>query len=234
VSVLAYVLASDDRLSGRILEWRPPRWVRVWMLTATRLGDGWLWLATAALLVVSGNRGLQVLSAGAVSAGVANALLGCVKRRVRRARPCERAKPRHFDVDPLAWFPSDRFSFPSGHALNSFAIGSVIALAFPFAAVPVLVLAASVAASRVVPRCSMAVKILWQPPLVPEERKKAQWENIIRFELGEGIDGLDVSLRFAEERLRWQLDTVGAPPDYAAVYRGRLVDALRAAGKPVE
>jgi hypothetical protein len=80
----------------------------------------------------------------------------------------------------------------------------------------------------------MAVKILWQPPLVPEERKKAQWENIIRFELGEGIEGLDVSLRFAEERLRWQLDTAAASPDYAAVYRGRLVDALRAAGKPVE
>jgi hypothetical protein len=80
----------------------------------------------------------------------------------------------------------------------------------------------------------MAVKILWQPPLVPEERKKAQWENIIRFEVGEGIDGLDVSLRFAEERLRWQLDTASASPAYAAAYRGRLVDALRAAGKPVE
>jgi len=83
----------------------------------------------------------------------------------------------------------------------------------------------------------MAVKILWQPPLVPEERKKAQWENIIRFELGEGVDGLDVSLRFAEESLRWKLDTSSprsAPPDYAAACRGRLVDALRAAGKPVE
>ena len=80
----------------------------------------------------------------------------------------------------------------------------------------------------------MAVKILWQPPLVPEERKKAQWENIIRFELGDGIEGFDVSLRFAEERLRWQLDTAGAPPNNAAAYRGRLVDALRAAGKPVE
>jgi hypothetical protein len=80
----------------------------------------------------------------------------------------------------------------------------------------------------------MAVKILWQPPLVPEERKKAQWENIIRFELGEGIDGLDVSLRFAEERLRWKLDTTASSPDCAAAYRGRLVEALRAAGKPVE
>jgi undecaprenyl-diphosphatase len=150
VSVLAYVLASDDRLSGRVLAWRPPRWVRVWMLTATRLGDGWLWLAAAALLLASGRRGLEVLSAGAVAAGVANALLLCLKKRVRRARPCERPQPRHFEVHPLGWFPSDRFSFPSGHALNAFAIGSVIALAIPIAAAPILALAGSVAASRVV------------------------------------------------------------------------------------
>jgi len=150
VSVLAYVLASDDRLSGRILEWRPPRWVRVWMLAATRLGDGWLWVATAVLLTASGSRGFQVLSAAAVSAAIANVLLVCVKRRVRRARPCERAKARNFDVDPLCWFPSDRFSFPSGHALNAFAIGSVVAFAFPLVAVPALAVAASVAASRVV------------------------------------------------------------------------------------
>ena len=150
MSVLAYVLASDDRLSGRVLDWRPPRWVRVWMLTASRLGDGWLWLAAALILLASGSRGLQVLLAGAVSAGLANVLLVWVKANVRRARPCERAKPGHFDVDPLVWFASDRFSFPSGHALNAFAIGSVIALAFPLAAVPALALAASVAASRVV------------------------------------------------------------------------------------
>ena len=150
MSVLGYVLASDDRLSGRLVEWRPPRWVRVWMLTATRLGDGWLWLATALLLAASGDRGLRVLSAVALSAGFANALLVCVKGRFRRPRPSERAKARHFDVGPLVWFPSDRFSFPSGHALNAFAIGSVVALAFPFAALPVLAVAGSVAASRVV------------------------------------------------------------------------------------
>jgi undecaprenyl-diphosphatase len=150
VSVLALVAASDDRLSGRILAWRPRRWVRVWMLTASRLGDGWLWLATAVLLAAGGSRGLRVLSAGAVSAALANVFLLCVKRRIRRPRPCERARPRDFDVDPLAWFPSDRFSFPSGHALNAFAIGSVVALAFPLAALPVLAVASSVAASRVV------------------------------------------------------------------------------------
>jgi undecaprenyl-diphosphatase len=150
MSVLAYVLASDDRLSGRLIEWRPPRLVRLWMLYATRLADGWLWPVTALVLATSGSRGWRVLAGGAVSAGLANVLQMLVKGRVRRPRPCARARARHFDVVPLAWFPSDRFSFPSGHALNAFAIGSVIALAFPVVAAPVFVAASSVAASRVV------------------------------------------------------------------------------------
>jgi hypothetical protein len=73
----------------------------------------------------------------------------------------------------------------------------------------------------------MAVKIEWQPPVVPEERKRAQWEKIIRYELGDVEDPLDVSLRFEEESLRWRVDSL------APQFRGRLVDALRAAGKPV-
>ena len=150
MSVLAYVLASDDRLSNRMLTWRPPRWVRLWMLTATRLGDGWIWLAAAAALPASGKRGLSVLGAGAVAAAIANTALVLLKRGIRRVRPCARAKPLSFRVDPLSWFPSDRFSFPSGHALNSFAIGSVVALAFPTVAAPVLALAVSIASSRVV------------------------------------------------------------------------------------
>jgi hypothetical protein len=83
----------------------------------------------------------------------------------------------------------------------------------------------------------MPVKILWHPPLVPEERKKAQWESIIRFELGERVEALDVSLRFAEERQRWQVQTSDAearPRDSGPTYRSRLVNALRAAGKPVD
>ena len=82
----------------------------------------------------------------------------------------------------------------------------------------------------------MAVKIQWQPPLVLEERKMAQWENIIRAELGEIEDPLDVSLRFEEEGLRWRVDTLAERPSgaqWAAVTRGRVVDALRAHGKPV-
>lgn len=79
----------------------------------------------------------------------------------------------------------------------------------------------------------MALKILWLSPLVPEERKKAQWENIIRFELGEGVEGIDVTLNYAAERHRWRVDA-GPDPQSAATYRTRLVEALRAAGKPAE
>jgi undecaprenyl-diphosphatase len=150
MSVIAQVLASDDRLLGRVLEWKAPRWVRLWMVTATRLGDGWVWLAAAPLLLAAGGRGVRALGAGVVSAVIANVVLVCVKRRVRRARPCERVFSPGWDVSPLGWFPPDRFSFPSGHALNAFAIGSVLALAFPAVAPLVLVVATSVAASRVV------------------------------------------------------------------------------------
>jgi undecaprenyl-diphosphatase len=150
VSVLAQVLASDDRLLGRVLEWKAPRWVRLWMITASRLGDGWVWLAAAPLLLAAGARGVRALGAGVVAAVIANAVMVCVKRRVRRTRPCERVFSPSWDVSPLGWFPSDRFSFPSGHALNAFAIGSVLALAFPAVAPLVLVVAMNVAASRVV------------------------------------------------------------------------------------
>ena len=82
----------------------------------------------------------------------------------------------------------------------------------------------------------MAVKIQWQPPLVLEERKKAQWEKIIRYELGEVEDPLNVSLRFEEDSLRWKVE---AQPVRSSGVRGtaptrdRVVHALRAAGKPV-
>jgi undecaprenyl-diphosphatase len=152
MSVFGYVEASDFRISGRLLEWRPPRWFRVFMIWATRAGDGWLWLAVGLALAAGGTDGHRVLAAAAVAAGVANTVQVLAKRRFRRTRPCDsdRVGRGPYDVKPLGHFPSDRYSFPSGHALNAFAIGSVIALAFPALAVPVLLAAASVAASRVV------------------------------------------------------------------------------------
>ena len=73
----------------------------------------------------------------------------------------------------------------------------------------------------------MAVKILWSPAVCPEERKRAQWEHIIRFEVGDDSADLVVSLRLEQEQSRWQIETP------VEARRERIVQALRAAGKPV-
>jgi undecaprenyl-diphosphatase len=148
--VFGYLSDSDFRLSDRLRVWRPPRFVRIWMLWATRLGDGWLWLSIGLFLLTWGGHAHRVLAAAAVSTAVANAVLVLLKRCVRRARPCDYGPNPFFEVRPLGYFPSDRFSFPSGHALNAFAINTVVALQYPVAAPVLGLVAASVAASRVV------------------------------------------------------------------------------------
>ena len=149
MSVLAHLAASDFRLSGRLLAWTPPHWFRIWMVSANRVADGWLWGAVALLLVSAGTQGHRVLAGAALSAGLANIALVLLKDRVRRPRPCDGALPRTVKA-PRPYFPSDRYSFPSGHAVNAFAVGSVLLLSFPVLAGVVLAVALSVAASRVV------------------------------------------------------------------------------------
>jgi undecaprenyl-diphosphatase len=148
-ALLTLVNESDFRVNHRLVGWRPPRWFRLWMITATRLGDGWLWLITGLLLVASGGHGLDVLRAAAAATAAANALLVPLKRRFRRPRPCEREPNPHFASAYRPQFRGDSFSFPSGHSLNAFAVGTVVALAFPALAPIAFLIAASVAASRV-------------------------------------------------------------------------------------
>jgi undecaprenyl-diphosphatase len=149
MNVLAYVNDSDLRISGRVWAWRPPRWLRLWMLWATRLGDGWLWAGLGLLLLAAGGEGYRLLASGTIAAGLSNLLLIPLKRRVRRRRPSEAGQHPLYDVRPLGWVAADRFSFPSGHAMNAFAIASAIGLGLPALLLPLALIAASVSASRV-------------------------------------------------------------------------------------
>lgn len=144
--VLAYVNDSDLRVSGRLRAWKPPRWLRIWMVTATRLGDGWAWLAIAGLLAAGGGPHHRALAVGAAAASVASSALVLLKRRFRRPRPCDLAPHPSFGEIKAP----DRFSFPSGHAMNAFAINTALALQYPLLAPLLGVVAASIAASRVV------------------------------------------------------------------------------------
>jgi undecaprenyl-diphosphatase len=111
------------------------------MRWATRLADGWLWLCLAVTLLAAGGPSLRALAAA-----VNNVLLVVLKRRFRRPRPC--------DVCPHPLFadvkPPDPFSFPSGHSMNAFAVCTVLLVHFPLMAPLLAIVAASVAASRVV------------------------------------------------------------------------------------
>src|SRR5580704_12117048 len=72
-AIVGFGQQTDHRLMVRVNHWRAPRWLRLWMLAATRGGDGWLWYATGAMVALFGgrNRWAAVLSAAlAVSVGI--------------------------------------------------------------------------------------------------------------------------------------------------------------------
>lgn len=147
--VIHYLAESDRRICCRLAGWAPPRAMLRWMLFSTRLGDGWLWAMVALALLLGGPSQWPRLFACAVSAALANVLVVTLKGRVRRARPAGRPANCFFGGLDRGW-NFDEFSFPSGHALNAFALATTLGLAVPVLWPPLLVLAASIAASRVV------------------------------------------------------------------------------------
>jgi undecaprenyl-diphosphatase len=136
----------DHRIMRRVNRWRAPRWIRWWMLLATRAGDGWLWGAIAIALLFSSDpmRFRAVEAAGfAVAAGILIFLK--VKGVVCRVRPR--------DLEPHCWaniVTRDRFSFPSGHSTTAFAVALSLGSFYPEAMALLLLLATMVALSRVV------------------------------------------------------------------------------------
>ena len=132
------VAHSDDWVSGRIHGWRPPRWVQVWMVASTRLGDGWVWLV---MVVLAPSR--APLAETMVAIVTVNTAQVALKRAFRRARPS----------GPVSWWDihaPDQFSFPSGHTMNAFAVATLVTVHVPMAAPLAFAVAASVGASRVV------------------------------------------------------------------------------------
>jgi len=138
--------APDHFLMHRLNRWRPPRWIRVWMLAASRAGDGWLWWCCGFAVLVSRDAlRLQAIGAGSLAVLTGIFSFKALKRAVGRRRPCA--------LEPHCWaslLPPDQFSFPSGHSITAFAVAFSLGTFYP-AALPVLVFcAASVAISRMV------------------------------------------------------------------------------------
>ncbi len=45
-TMLQFIASRDHRLMRKVNQWPAPRWIRLWAMTATRAGDGWLWYLT--------------------------------------------------------------------------------------------------------------------------------------------------------------------------------------------
>ena len=145
-NVWGFIERRDYRVMRRMNRWRAPRWVRYWMIAATRMGDGWLWYSAAVgLLVFGGDQRFAAIGAAGSAALVGVAVFKILKRLSHRPRPCQ--------IEPDCWskvLPPDRFSFPSGHTMTAFSIALVLSYFYRGVELPLYFLAASIAISRVV------------------------------------------------------------------------------------
>lgn len=145
-AVLGFVTSQDHRLMRRVQRWRPPRWVRWWMIAATRGGDGWLWYGQGGiLLLIGGWQRFSAAEAAALACGTGILLFQVLKRVIGRQRPSALARR-----DWARLLPPDEFSFPSGHTISAFAFAVAVSAFFPALLPWFLFCAISVGASRIV------------------------------------------------------------------------------------
>ena len=145
-AMLTFIAHRDHNLMRRINRWPAPRWIQLWMLCATRGGDGWLWYGMGLVVLLFGGAGrFAAVAAAALAAGVGIALFLKLKKATGRKRPCA--------LEPHCWaklLPPDQFSFPSGHTITAFSVAVSLSLFYPTLAVGLLFCAISVAASRII------------------------------------------------------------------------------------
>src|ERR1700739_2213219 len=145
LAVVRLVEVGDHALMRRVIRWRAPRWLRLWMIAATRGGDGWLWYAMGLVVALFGGaERFQALSAAMIATGLGIALFLKLKRSFGRKRPCA--------LEPHCWatlLPPDQFSFPSGHTITAFAVTVSLGMYYPMMLPGLFFCDASVALSRI-------------------------------------------------------------------------------------
>jgi undecaprenyl-diphosphatase len=143
--VRGLITKGDYSVMRRANNWVAPRWVRLYVLSATRGGDGWLWYAMGlVILALGGKTRFEALGAAGLSSAVSVLLFSRLKRLTGRRRPCQ--------IAPHCWatlLPPDQFSFPSGHTMTAFAVAIPLSLFYPTLSIGLLFCALSIATSRI-------------------------------------------------------------------------------------
>ena len=95
-SLWGHIERRDHRLMRRMNRWRAPRWIRIWTITATRLGDGWVWYGLGFLLLgFGGPRRFAAVGAAAAAAVLGIFVFKALKHLSQRPRPCQ--------IEPHSW-----------------------------------------------------------------------------------------------------------------------------------
>jgi undecaprenyl-diphosphatase len=145
-AVWGHIQSGDHRLMRKVHRWRAPRWFRILMITMTRLGDGWLWYSMALILAIFGGaERFLAIGAGTTASALGIFVFRTLKRASRRKRPCE--------IEPHCWsliLPPDKYSFPSGHSITSFAVALAVGMFYPDLQIVFLAIAVLIASSRII------------------------------------------------------------------------------------
>jgi len=140
-----FILRRDYSLMQRANNWAAPRWVQLFIVAASRGGDGWLWYAMGlVILVFGGPERFAALGASGLAAALSIVVFIWMKRFTGRRRPCQ--------IQPHRWatlLPPDQFSFPSGHTMTAFAVSISLMLFYPSLVAVLMFCAFSIAASRI-------------------------------------------------------------------------------------
>ncbi len=115
-------------------------------LWVSRLGDGLLYLMLGlGLALLDGEHGRQFLFSGLFAFSIELPLYLVLKNTIKRDRPCHR-----FDDCQVAIEPSDKFSFPSGHAAAAFLFATLVMAWYPGMLLPAFALALLIGLSRII------------------------------------------------------------------------------------
>jgi membrane-associated phospholipid phosphatase len=141
-----HLLAEWDNLAieaTQSIHWEP---LTILFVAASAWWVKWPLIAAFGALSDTRPRRSTLTSAlsASIAAGIAASVVAAVKELTDRARP----PLGESAVQPLVPIPEST-SFPSGHAATAFAAATAVALLYPRLRVPVLLIAALVALSRV-------------------------------------------------------------------------------------
>lgn len=144
-AMLRFISRRDHLLMKRVNRWPAPTWIRLWMICATRGGDGWLWYAMAlAVALFGGEQRFHAIAAAGLATAIGIAVFLSLKRLTGRRRPCA--------TEPHCWatlLPPDQFSFPSGHTITAFAVVTSLTGFYPALSFGLYFCGLSIAVSRV-------------------------------------------------------------------------------------